>query len=246
MKSRGNDCVYVDTSALISRILAPKDIRENLNETLKKYKKKIVSTYVVGDFRRTLIRDLIFLRNMITDYGIEETLKKLSGLPRTRRISNILSILGSVILAFREYFSIIDAIDVLRIRAQLQCFQDISILEDSTNCLHANIKENNLPDGHISIAFRCKGCKIEEFVKGHSTIISKINPIENNNITCGKGFQNIIEGHKRSYYCKKISDCIISVLAAELCERIISCNPKDFIALASALKIQHINGCEQH
>lgn len=242
---RNNDCIYVDTSVLISRILAPRDIRDKLNEKFKEFEKKIVSTYVVGEFRRTLIRDLIFLRNMIMDYGIEETLKRLSRLPRTRRVSNILSILGSTILAFREYFSIIDAIDILRVRAPLQCFHDISIVEDSTNCLHANIKEKNLPDGHISIAFRCKGCKIVDFVKNNNTIINdKIKHIKNSNTTCGKGFQNILKGNRGSYYCKRISDCIISVLASKLCEKIISCNPKDFIPLASALKLQYINGCE--
>ena len=82
---------------------------------------------MVEDFKRTVVRDLIFLRNLIFDYDVKEALKRLSGLPRTKRISNIISILGSVILAFREYFSILDAIDVLKIRAPLQCFHGVSI-----------------------------------------------------------------------------------------------------------------------
>ncbi|MEQ9714510.1 MAG: hypothetical protein ACTSSP_07665 [Candidatus Asgardarchaeia archaeon] len=239
------DCVYVDTSALIPRILAPKAIRNRLNEKFKKYERKLVtSTYVVGEFKRTLIRDLIFLRNLIFDYGIEETLKRLSRLPRTRRISNIISILGGVILTFREYFSIIDAIDVLRIRAPLQCFHGVSIMKDSTNCLHASISEVNLPDGHISIAFRCKGCNIVDFIRTHETATNKIKDVTVNNTTCNSGFQNILHGNRVSYYCKKISDCIISVIASELCEKIISCNPQDFDTISSVMGLQHINGCE--
>ena len=242
---KNKDCTYVDTSAIISRLFAPKDIREKVNEILKAHEKKVVSTYVVGEFKRTVIRDLIFLRNMLFDYRIEETLKRLSRLPRTRRVSNILSILGSVILAFREYFSIIDATDLLRIRASIQCFHNISIVKDSTECQHANVKEVSMPDGHITVAFRCKGCRITEFVKKHEKITTKIRSVKNNDITCGKGFQNIVEGRKSSYYCKKISDCIISVIASEKCKTIISCNPKDFVALSSALSIQHIDGCER-
>ncbi|MGQ4915362.1 MAG: hypothetical protein ACP6IU_11560 [Candidatus Asgardarchaeia archaeon] len=239
------ECAYVDTSALISRILAPKPIREKINEKLRTYEKKLVtSTYVVGEFKRTLIRDLIFLRNLIFDRGIEETLKRLSRLPRTRRISNIISILGSVILSFREYFSIIDALDLLRIRAPLQCFHNVSIVEDATHCLHANISETNLPDGHISIAFRCKNCNIVEFFETHKADFDKIKDIMINNTTCNYGVQNILNSNRVSYYCKKISDCIISVIAAELCNELISCNPRDFTILTSAISLQHINGCK--
>jgi len=109
-------------------------------------------------------------------------------LPRTRRISNIISILGSVILAFREYFSILDAIDVLKIRAPLQCFHGVSIIEDSTNCVHASITEVNLPDEHVSISFRCKDCSIVDFIKSHRAVTNKIKDVAINNISCNCTF----------------------------------------------------------
>ena len=143
---------------------------------------------MVEDFKRTVVRDLIFLRNLIFDYGVKEALKRLSGLPRTRRISNIISILGSVILAFREYFSILDAIDVLKIRAPLQCFHGVSIIEDSTNCVHASITEVNLPDEHVSISFRCKDCSIVDFIKSHRAVANKIKDVAINNISCNCTF----------------------------------------------------------
>lgn len=233
----------LDTSVVISRVLFKSKVRKAVNSFLGKVE-PVVTTYIVGEFRRTVIRDVVFLRNVIHRYGLGEALHFLARLPRTRRVSNIFNLLGLVTKISLDGFEIIDILDLLRMRLEEQCFDGVKMLDDGTECYHSRVLGNMSPDGFFRISFPCRNCRITNFIKENLNLLKDLKGKLSSDL--GSLTASLIQEAGKSGIrwrtCRKTSDLIIVLIAkVKGISGVASLNEKDFKEICAALKVKFVN-----
>lgn len=86
--------VFLETTIQISRISGDEDRKKEIDKILFQFKKIITSTYVKMEFRRRLIRDLVYTNNILQDSkNYAEIYKRVEKLPpeQNRKIKGFLS-----------------------------------------------------------------------------------------------------------------------------------------------------------
>lgn len=93
--------LFLDTTIQIDRVVSSTQRRVQLQETLAKYR-LITSTYVLGEFLRTLVKDAIQLHHRIEQYAhLDEVITNLGQHPNKREAGRMMLILGTLLRAER-------------------------------------------------------------------------------------------------------------------------------------------------
>lgn len=89
--------LFLDTTIQIDRVVSSTQRRIQLQETLANYR-LITSTYVLGEFLRTLVKDAIQLHHRIEQYAhLDEVITNLGQHPNKREAGRMMLILGTLL-----------------------------------------------------------------------------------------------------------------------------------------------------
>lgn len=89
--------LFLDTTIQIERVVSAAQRRAQLQETLAHYR-LITSTYVLGEFLRTLVKDAVQLHHRIEQYAhLDEVITNLGQHPNKREAGRMLLILGTLL-----------------------------------------------------------------------------------------------------------------------------------------------------
>lgn len=121
--------LFLDTTIQIERVVSPAQRRSQLQATLIPYR-LITSTYVLGEFLRTLIKDAIQLHQRIAQYThLDEVITDLGQHPNKRQASRMLLILGTLLRSNRTAQSTFDAQTRLQVQDRLARYIDFGLLD---------------------------------------------------------------------------------------------------------------------
>ncbi len=185
------DNLFLDTSIQIERKISTPPKKDELNEILALASSLFSSTYVKMEYRRTLVRDFVFIFNTLTDsekFG--EVLYRIKCLPplQQRRLSRMIGSLAEFFLDQNELISESKGKELLEIayhyfkpliEFSMEEFDDsVDLIDNQTDCYIAKgvpILKGKKFDNRIS---HCKpkeiNCKIVEFFKENITYFKKI------------------------------------------------------------------------
>ncbi|MDH5413513.1 MAG: hypothetical protein OEW87_05190 [Flavobacteriaceae bacterium] len=185
------DNLFIDTSIQIERKICPPPKKDELNEILALAGSLFSSTYVKMEYRRSLVRDFVFIFNMLTDSeNFGEILYKINRLPslQQRRITRMIGGLAEFFLDQNELISESKGKEFLErayhyfkplIEFSMEDFDDsVDLVDNQTDCYIAKgiptLKGKKF-DNRIS---QCKpgeiNCKIVEFFKENINYFKKI------------------------------------------------------------------------
>lgn len=136
--------LFLDTTIQIERVISHAQRRNQLQETLLPYR-LITSTYVLGEFLRTLVKDAIQLYQRIEKFThLDEVITDLGQHPNKREASRMMLILGTLLRSSRAAPSTFDAQTRLQVQDRLARYIDFGLLDhffsgmdeiiDSTQC----------------------------------------------------------------------------------------------------------------
>lgn len=93
--------LFLDTTIQIERVVSSTQRRAQLQETLANYR-LITSTYVLGEFLRTLVKDAVQLHHRIEQYThLDEVITNLGQHPNKREASRMMLLLETLLRAER-------------------------------------------------------------------------------------------------------------------------------------------------
>jgi len=184
--------VFLDTTIQIGRMLGDEDKKKEIDEILSQFNKILTSTYVKMEFRRRLIRDLVYINNVSQDSkNYAEIYKRIEKLPpeQIRKIKGCIAAfykffsenakdkvdgnLGAILLEkSRSYFK-------KTVEAMWYGFnKGINEILDETGCYLAKsgpILEGDKYDNRMKTCKRTdKNCKIVEFLIQNKETFEKI------------------------------------------------------------------------
>jgi hypothetical protein len=234
----------MDTTVQADKYLGSKDKRQYIISICKK-NKLISSTYVLGEFKSSFLRDATALYTLVLDsYDIPEVLIRLEETFSKRIDDRMSKLLGNLIrelglnkdelLDRLEYY--IEDLLIKRFKQDLD-----SILLDDTKCLRSNAKpykENSTwkIDTHCRQSQHPKCCIISFFEKNREDAVKIIDlPVHMEKIQ--KLLVKVLSKQVKPYgnNCRTLGDTIIC-LEAPKGSCIFSTNKKDFIPLCEKLK----------
>jgi len=121
--------LFLDTTIQIERVVSHAQRRTQLQETLSPYR-LITSSYVLGEFLRTLVKDAIQLHQRIEQYAhLDEVITDLGQHPNKRVASRMMLILGTLLRGNRTAQSTFDAQTRLQIQDRLARYIDFGLLD---------------------------------------------------------------------------------------------------------------------
>lgn len=185
------DNLYLDTSIQIERKICPPPKKEELNEILALAGNLFSSTYVKMEYRRSLVRDFVYIFNRLNDSeNLGEVLYKINQLPpfQQRRINRMIGGLAECFLDQNESISASKGEEFLEkayhyfkplIEFSMEEFDDsVDSVENQTDCYIAKgvpTLKGKIFDNKIS---HCRpgeiNCKIVEFFKVNINHFKKI------------------------------------------------------------------------
>jgi hypothetical protein len=93
--------IFLDTTIQIDRIGSSAKRQVQLEKELANYR-LITSTYVLGEYLRTIVKDAIYLYGLVTEYAyLDEVIIYLGCHPNKRESSRMLMILGGLLRSSR-------------------------------------------------------------------------------------------------------------------------------------------------
>ncbi len=227
--------MLLDTSVLIRRTLAPKEISSQIENNLSRF--LLYSNYYIkGEFNRVIIRDIEFLISLFEKKNVGSVFSHLGELPRTRRVSNFFQILGYILRITEDWNDVRIALQWLKFRVNHQAFYKVQLLNEGPSCTHAFLSK--LPKEKNRTVFHCDLLKcriisyIEQQIEGHP----KLN-------TYFSEFFEETKNQKIIHLCKTYADWIIGITLPQ--QLILGhCNPKDFIEICQVLNQHQKNVCK--
>ncbi|MCE7985380.1 MAG: hypothetical protein DYG89_29755 [Caldilinea sp. CFX5] len=160
--------LFLDTTIQIGRIVGPIARRIQLQETLTNYR-LLTSTYVLGEFLRTLVKDAIQLYHLIEQYAhFDEVITNLGQHPNKREASRMMLLLGTILRGERTTLSTSFAPEMrLQVRDRLARYIKFTLIDhflfgidevlDTTQCGLARERPmiTSLADGN-ALRFRLR------------------------------------------------------------------------------------------
>jgi len=212
--------IFLETTIQIERIFGKN--REEIFKFLKD-KELITSTYVLMEFKRTIIKDCIALYAYLKEEGsLKKTFDRLSRLRPNRSVQRILRILAILSEDCKlEYEKMIERLEDL-IESELieYFFYNISQIIDKTGCWLAKEDVKKI-DSAYYLQSSCRRddvkCRIKEFVienkEEFEKIYNELNKL-NKFIEVSKVIKEVLDDPSKmcGINCnKKLGDCVISV-----------------------------------
>lgn len=219
--------IFLDTSTAIDRIFNPETQRA-IDAILDDEKVISTSTYVLMEFKRTVLKDCIYLYSMIEEEesltDVYYRLKEISDSPNERIAQRCIMILKS--LEFPKTGKETDKKQVLN---QLKVYikflliksflNGLNLIESDTKCTIARNKPKKIGGNKYWIDLDCNGpnkCEIEEYIYNHTAEFRQI--LES--LPDSPDLKYIYEGinilltkpeRAREGCCKRIGDAIVTI-----------------------------------
>ena len=222
LQSMQSNKVFLETTIQIERIFG-----RNRNKILNflKDKELITSSYVLMEFKRTILKDCITLYTYLKEEGsLSKTFERLSRLrnyehriaSRMLRILAILSENGKI-----EYEMLIERLEDLIEEELLEYFfRDIKELLDETGCRLAKEEVKKQSNGYVldtSCRKTVKNCRAKEFVINNKEqfvkLLKELNEVDEFGSVC-RVIKDVLDEPDKIFgiNCnKKLGDCIISI-----------------------------------
>jgi|SRR5690554_942915 len=238
------DIIFLDTTIQADKFLSDKEKKENIRRILNG-KRAISSTYILGEFKSTFLKDATALYNLINDCEeVGDAVIRFERYYKSRIVSRMAKLFGNLLKeCANDKQEILDRLEIyIEDMLVKRFFHSIDkVLIDNTKCIRSYAKPMK-KDNVWTIDVSCRQnpqpkCNICSFLlKDKKVDLKKLTNLSDEQVKVRSVIKEIIKGDSLPYgnNCRTLGDTII-VLEAPDDSLIFTTNKKDFTPLCKIL-----------